>query len=63
MINRRHASTLLAAAFGATALPARSQALQPSLKDLERLARSEGRLASVGMPDDWANWRGTWADL
>ena len=63
MINRRHASTLLAAAFGAAALPARAQTAQPSPKDLERLARVEGKLASVGMPDDWANWRGTWADL
>jgi len=26
-------------------------------------ARAEGRIASVGMPDDWANWRATWADL
>ena len=63
MINRRHASTLLAAAFGAAALPTRAQTAQPSPKDLERLARAEGKLASVGMPDDWANWRGTWADL
>jgi len=63
MINRRNASALLAAAFGAAALPARAQTAQPSPKDLERLARAEGRLASVGMPDDWANWRGTWADL
>ena len=63
MINRRHASTLLAAAFGATAVPARAQTAQPTLKELERLARAEGKLASVGMPDDWANWRGTWADL
>ena len=63
MITRRHASSLLAVAFGAAALPARAQATQPAVKDLERLARAEGRLASVGMPDDWANWRGTWADL
>ena len=63
MINRRHASTWVAAALGAASLPARAQAVQPALKDLERLARAEGRLASVGMPDDWANWRGTWADL
>ena len=63
MINRRHASTLMAAALGAVAVPARPQSAQPSPKELERLARAEGRLASVGMPDDWANWRGTWADL
>ena len=63
MIDRRQATTLLAAAFGAACLPARAQDAQPPVKDLERLARAEGKLASVGMPDDWANWRGTWADL
>ncbi len=63
MINRRNASTLLAAVFGAAALPARAQTTQPSPKDLERLARAEGKLVSVGMPDDWANWRGTWTDM
>ena len=36
---------------------------QPSLKELETKARAEGRVTSVGMPDDWANWRGTWVDL
>lgn len=34
-----------------------------ALRELERAARAEGRLVSVGMPDDWANWRGIWADL
>ena len=33
------------------------------LKALELAARKEGRIASVGMPDNWANWRATWADL
>ena len=63
MIDRRQAASLFAASLCAGALPARAQAPQPALKDLERAARAEGRLASVGMPDDWANWRGTWADL
>ena len=63
MIDRRHAARLLAAAFAAAALPTRAQTAQPAVKDLERLARAEGRLASVGMPDDWANWRGAWADM
>ena len=63
MIDRRQAAGLLAAGLCAGALPARAQAPQPALKDLERAARAEGRLGSVGMPDDWANWRGTWADL
>lgn len=40
-----------------------AQAQTPALSDLERAARAEGKLVSVGMPDDWANWRGTWADL
>lgn len=26
-------------------------------------AKKEGRVDSVGMPDSWANWVGTWADL
>ena len=30
---------------------------------LAQAARAEGRITSVGMPDDWANWRATWADL
>ena len=24
-------------------------------------AKEEGQINSVGMPDDWANWRGSWA--
>lgn len=40
-----------------------AQAQTPAVHELERAARAEGKLASVGMPDDWANWRGTWADL
>jgi putative spermidine/putrescine transport system substrate-binding protein len=26
-------------------------------------AKKEGAVYSVGMPDSWANWKGTWADL
>ena len=63
MPDRRQATAWLAASLGAAALPARAQAPQPSLKELEQAARKQGRLASVGMPDDWANWRGVWADL
>ena len=29
----------------------------------EEAARKEGTVNSVGMPDAWANWKGTWADL
>ncbi len=34
-----------------------------SLKALETAARAEGKVVSVGMPDGWANWRATWADM
>ncbi|MDK4201660.1 ABC transporter substrate-binding protein [Pseudomonas sp. HR1] len=33
------------------------------LKALEAAARKEGEVNSVGMPDTWANWKGTWQDL
>ena len=62
-MNRRQASAWLAATAGGASLCAHAQSTQPTVKELERLARGEGRLASVGMPDDWANWRGIWADL
>ncbi|WP_052339131.1 ABC transporter substrate-binding protein [Gorillibacterium massiliense] len=32
-------------------------------KELLPLAQKEGNLVSVGMPDSWANWKGTWDDL
>lgn len=58
-MQRRHLLSLLAL----TLASALAQAQTPALNDLERAARTEARLASVGMPDDWANWRATWADL
>ena len=33
------------------------------LADLEKAARQEGKLYTLTMPDPWANWRQTWADL
>ena len=33
------------------------------LQALEKAARAEGAVNSVGMPDSWANWKDTWADL
>jgi len=35
----------------------------PDLATLEAAAKSEGVINSVGMPDAWANWKGTWDDL
>lgn len=34
-----------------------------SLADLVAAAQAEGQVQSVGMPDDWANWGGTWSSL
>ncbi|WP_342590834.1 extracellular solute-binding protein [Olsenella profusa] len=34
-----------------------------SLDDLIAQAKEEGQINSVGMPDTWANWVETWADL
>lgn len=34
-----------------------------SLETIIEKAKEEGEIASVGMPDSWANWVGTWEDL
>lgn len=34
-----------------------------SLDDITAQARQEGQVNSVGMPDTWANWVGTWTDI
>ena len=34
-----------------------------SVSEIERKAREEGEIASVGMPDDWANWKDTWEQI
>ena len=51
---------------GLAAFQAAAQGGQPASVALDALmtaARKEGRVHSLGMPDDWANWRATWADL
>lgn len=60
-MNRRSLMALLSAHAAAPWRAAWADA--PSLKELERAARAEGRIQSAGMPDRWANWRDTWADL
>ena len=49
----------------ALALVAISQPLfaADNIADLEKAARGEGQLQSVGMPDSWANWKDTWQQL
>ncbi|WP_130833323.1 ABC transporter substrate-binding protein [[Erwinia] mediterraneensis] len=44
------------------ALPA-AQAADSDLAALEKAARQEGQINSVGMPDSWANWKDTWNDI
>lgn len=34
-----------------------------TLAEIEKLAKAEGEVLSVGMPDNWANWKGTWAGI
>ncbi len=56
----------LPALGGLAPFPAAAQGGQPASVALDALmtaARKEGRVHSLGMPDDWANWRATWADL
>lgn len=57
---------LLFASVLTTAILLASQAGQAAPADLSALqkaAQQEGEVISVGMPDSWANWKGTWADL
>ncbi|MDD2055900.1 extracellular solute-binding protein [Pseudomonas sp. GD03860] len=54
----------LASLLGSTiALCTSAMAAGTDLKALEDAARKEGAVNSVGMPDAWANWKGTWEDL
>ena len=66
-IDRRNclkALLLSAAPRGARAQSASTaDPLPPDMKALAAAAREEGRIVSVGMPDIWANWGATWADL
>lgn len=34
-----------------------------SVEEIAQEAQAEGKVNSVGMPDSWANWEETWADL
>lgn len=55
---------LLASLMGsAIALATSAMAEGTDLQALEKAARAEGVVNSVGMPDSWANWKDTWSDL
>ena len=34
-----------------------------SLETIQEKAKEEGKISSVGMPDDWANWADSWAAI
>ncbi|MNZ34906.1 Sulfate-binding protein precursor [compost metagenome] len=40
-----------------------SQAFAQDMDSLIKAAKQEGAVNSLGMPDDWANWKDTWAQL
>lgn len=40
-----------------------TQASSDNWKVITKQAKKEGKIASVGMPDTWANWIGTWNDI
>nr|WP_314578483.1 ABC transporter substrate-binding protein [uncultured Pseudomonas sp.] len=54
---------LLLASLLGSAIALSTSAMAADIKDLEAAAKTEGAVNSVGMPDDWANWKGTWTDL
>lgn len=67
-MNRRIPYALAAVAavglfFSCSAATAKVADPTKPLADIEKLAKAEGQVASVGMPDDWANWADTWADV
>ena len=62
-MNRRHFASAAALAATTAWAPAHAQATAAELAALEKAARAEGKISSLGMPDDWANWKATWADL
>jgi len=55
---------LLASLIGpAIALSTQAMAADMDIQALQKAARAEGEVNSVGMPDSWANWKDTWSDL
>ena len=53
----------LASLLGSTITMCTAAMAADDLKTLEAAAKAEGAVNSVGMPNDWANWAGTWKDL
>lgn len=34
-----------------------------TLQEIQEKAQKEGEVLSVGMPDNWANWKDTWSQI
>ena len=54
------AASVLLTACGAAETKETVDLTQLTLDEIIEGAKAEGELASVGMPDDWANWKGSW---
>lgn len=54
---------MIATSLVATSFSASIMAKDANLETLIQAAKQEGQVYSVGMPDSWANWKDTWADL
>ncbi|UUY08046.1 extracellular solute-binding protein [Pseudomonas sp. J452] len=54
---------LLASLMGSAIILGNQAMANEDVKSLEKAARAEGEVNSVGMPDSWANWKDTWVDL
>ncbi|WP_233266461.1 ABC transporter substrate-binding protein [Cobetia sp. L2A1] len=57
------ASAFMAALLGSATVNAADVPDAAAVEALVKSAQAEGRVDSVGMPDSWANWKDTWADL
>lgn len=57
------AKRMVPAALIAATLAFPTVAKETNLESLTKAAQQEGAVYSVGMPDSWANWKDTWADL
>ena len=55
--------TTLTAALAAATMTVSFAASAADTDALLKAAQKEGTVSSVGMPDTWANWVGTWKDL
>ena len=56
-------STCLLSACGSKPASESVDLTSVSLDTIEEKAKEEGTISSVGMPDDWANWKSSWESI